>query len=385
MDDKEFIFRRTCQTQDLGVLQYNAEWDTDSEGDHQEESDLEEDQAKTTLMKIMTPKPEKMASILKEWADWDPAPEKKACTNVDKERNKAATARVTEIAIRLREELERKRQKVRKRKEFRKFMTWDNSEFKNFAPVEQITGNIKLAEQARRQNIIIFDWDDTLFPTWYLTEVVQPCSDAKYAKLPEDSMFHSSLAAHAKLVKQILSAASSVAHVYIVTLGNRPWVENSSDWFLPGLDMAGLLKELGIHVYYAREHVKQSDLIAAGMEDGVNAYTIAKRNAMKKCMKRECRKTGLKKVNAIAVGDSPAEMDAIRDVIWDEDADENRCKTVKFLSDPTLQALTSELLVFRSWISPLLAYDKDVDVDMGNPDAKAIENVLQASNSKVCF
>jgi len=416
--ERELLLRRTCRTQEIPILQNPTDWDTDSEQDLEEESDSEACalpdstqqetlQARTQqenlpnllqgnspnlvhqrqgLLTNLIPAEAKIPSIGKWdndiWKDSDPAPERRACTDQDKERLKAASVRVTEIAAGIRGELERKRQKVQKRKEFRKFMTWDNAEFTISPSVSLTAGMSNAVSPVKRENIIIFDWDDTLFPTWYLMEVVQPCLDSTDATLPEDSFFHDALAAHAKLVGQVLSAARSMAQVYIVTLGKRPWVEDSSRRFLPGLDMPSLLKRLGIHIYYAREHVNQNDRWAASLEDGVDVYMIAKRNGMKKCVKKALKKSGLKKVNAIAIGDSTAEIEAIQEVMWDDDADENRCKTVKFLSEPTLEALSSELQVLQSWISLLLAYDKDVDIDMGSPDKEAFPGMLPTPDAK---
>jgi len=223
------------------------------------------------------------------------------------------------------------------------------------------------SEKAQCNNVIIFDWDDTLFPTWYLTEVVQPCLHEKYAKLPEDSRFSDSLAAHAQLMKQVLQAASSVAQVYIVTLAQRQWVEDCCRWFLPGVDMTSLMKELGIRIYYARDYVSFNDRMAASLEDGVHLYTIAKRNAMKKCLRASCRKSGIRRVNVMAVGDSQAEIEAVRDVMWSEyDTDENRCKTVKFVSDPKIDQLASELEVLQSCMTPLLEAEWDADIDVAD-------------------
>lgn len=272
--------------------------------------------------------------------------------------------RQSDFSIQLREELEQ---------------MGDNIEFTKFVPTPGTPGSDNLQGHAAHQKVIIFDWDDTLFPTSYLKKVVRPTLDVECVTLADkQSVFHDTLAAHAQLVKQTLSAAASEAQVYIVTLGRQRWVEDSSDRFLPGLDMRAFLKQSGIRVYYAREHVTEVEQMTASCEEGVDEYTIAKRNAMNKCIKKARRRSGSQNVNVIAVGDSTSEIEAIHEVMWADDVDENLCKSIKFVSNPTIETLTSELSLLQYWIAPLLAYDKDIDLDLGKPDVKAIQGMLKS-------
>eukprot|EP00927_Polykrikos_kofoidii_P056859 TRINITY_DN50948_c0_g1_i1.p1 TRINITY_DN50948_c0_g1~~TRINITY_DN50948_c0_g1_i1.p1 ORF type:complete len:615 (-),score=114.32 TRINITY_DN50948_c0_g1_i1:145-1989(-) len=112
--------------------------------------------------------------------------------------------------------------------------------------------------------VVIFDWDDTLFPTSFLTHQVIPSFGQRQGAepgvlrtLPKDSEYYNALAHHGRIVEFVLRTARQVARVVIVTLSMEPWVEASSEHYLPGTDLKSLLKELDIPVFYSRAHVKE--------------------------------------------------------------------------------------------------------------------------------
>lgn len=223
-------------------------------------------------------------------------------------------------------------------------------------------------------NIIIFDWDDTLLPTWYLQDKVSPSlpANAREATVPKDSPFYEMLATHASTVKAMLTLARAVGQVAIVTLALRPWVLTSAERFLPGLDIPELLSRLGIPVYYAREHVKRPDACLAQVEEGVDIFTVAKRATMIKCLRKLSRKRKSARMNVISVGDSLAEKDAIKEVLWNM-CDEGMlatpvCKTVKFVYQPSAQQLGDELQLLAMWLRQMAGHGEDFDINMEDPE-----------------
>merc|ERR1712008_543953 len=119
---------------------------------------------------------------------------------------------------------------------------------------------------------------------------------------------------HASLVDETLRRACEHATVSIVTLAARPWVEDSARLFLPGLDLGSLLDELGIKVFYAREHVSPYEKRGASVEEGVDLYTIAKRNAMRHVLKP--MRKDQRRLNVVCIGDSCAEEVAVKEILW---------------------------------------------------------------------
>mmetsp|Transcript_66674 Transcript_66674/g.177593 ORF Transcript_66674/g.177593 Transcript_66674/m.177593 type:complete len:341 (-) Transcript_66674:150-1172(-) len=241
------------------------------------------------------------------------------------------------------------------------------------SPTSSASSPTSPVEEPRRP-LVIFDWDDTLFPTWYVTEVIQasmPAGQSKYSILPEDSPYFESLAAHARLVGETLQIAASFGQVAIVTLAARPWVDNSSEWFLPGLDLPELLLNLDIPVFYAREHVRKQEKMAARVEEGVDLFQVAKRNAMKHLIRKyspNADKTG----NVICLGDSVTEEIAIKEIMWSEDSGVAQCKTVKLLDDPTLEVLAMELQLVSSWFEKMIGYGDDFAISLNDTGSKLV-------------
>lgn len=216
--------------------------------------------------------------------------------------------------------------------------------------------------------VIIFDWDDTLFPTRHVTEVVKALHP-KDGPLPSESPYHLDLKAHAQIVQSVLlSAREVVGRVCIVTLARRPWVENSAAWYLPGLDFEKLFQELEIEIFYAREHITRPHIYNAQLEEGVDMFVIAKRNAMLKCL-RKLYGPSTKTMHVISVGDSTVEHLAAKEVLWccPQEAG-SYCKTIKLMSDPSVQNLTEELQVLTSWLQQIVACEKDFDISFESED-----------------
>lgn len=235
-------------------------------------------------------------------------------------------------------------------------------------------------------SVILFDWDDTLFPTAFLQETVLPKlgSLAKETGLPPDSQYFDTLAAHARMLRAVLTIARTVAQVAIVTLAVRPWVSTSSDRWLPGLNVTDLLKRLGIPIYYARENIKQGDACRAHIEEGVDIFTVAKRATMMKCLRKLYGRRSLTpaaRMNVISIGDSLAEKDALKEVLWascESQRDSQGkiitplCKTVKFVLHPSAALLGDELQLVAMWLRKMAIHTEDFDVsmDLGSEDLR---------------
>lgn len=220
--------------------------------------------------------------------------------------------------------------------------------------------------------IIIFDWDDTLLPTWFLQDQVYSSlpANAREATVPKDSPFYEMLATHASIVKAVLMLARAVGQVAIVTLALRPWVLTSAERFLPRLDLPELLCRLGIPVYYAREHMKRPDACLAQVEEGVAIFTVAKRATMMKCLRKLSRKRKHARMNVMSIGDSLAEKDAIKEVLWNmcDEGASPVCKTVKFVYQPTAQQLCDELQLLGMWLRRMASHVEDFDINMEDPE-----------------
>jgi hypothetical protein len=225
-----------------------------------------------------------------------------------------------------------------------------------------------------KNSVVLFDWDDTLFPTWFIMNVVRPCmppASFLHESLPSDSPFIEVLEAHAEVLRNTLQAARRVARVAIVTLARKPWVLSSANMFLPSLNLDTLLKELQIPIYYARESVNAAlNSQLRHVDEGVDPYKVAKRCAMKKCLNKFYKGSTLK-WNVVSIGDSTIERDAIKDLLWSSEELKEcpHCKTLKFVEDPTLEQLGNELQVAGRALNQVLYHPEDLDFSFDSPES----------------
>lgn len=222
----------------------------------------------------------------------------------------------------------------------------------------------------------MFDWDDTLCPSWFLKQV-SASKDEIEGPIDERSPHFEALAGLAKSIEHTLRAARTLGRVVIVTLAMRGWVHRSSRLYLPGLDLENLLYSLDIPIFYARETVSRRHVDTAELEGGVDLTTIAKMKVMSKVLRRLSRKS-IAWTNIISIGDSNQERDAITEFLWSYDEDTQRnvlCKTVKFFEKPSVEVLEAELAILRRFLNPMVSCSEDFDLhiedcnDVWSPDA----------------
>eukprot|EP00418_Pyrodinium_bahamense_P071808 CAMPEP_0179090684 /NCGR_PEP_ID=MMETSP0796-20121207/41385_1 /TAXON_ID=73915 /ORGANISM="Pyrodinium bahamense, Strain pbaha01" /LENGTH=391 /DNA_ID=CAMNT_0020788259 /DNA_START=48 /DNA_END=1223 /DNA_ORIENTATION=+ len=253
---------------------------------------------------------------------------------------------------------------------------------------EDVPGSVP-AGPLERTTYIIFDWDDTLLPTSFVCDAVKICPP-KYAatalsrrnglrrggakvvagpRLSQDFPCYGALQKHADLVHQLLTAASGLARVAIVTSASRPWVFESAEQYLPGLDLTGLLQDLQIPVYYAHEH-RRPDSAA---EEDMDILVSCKRNAMAEFLQQASSGVDTLR-NVMSIGDSLIEKDAVKAVLREDlqtpsqtPSQRPLCKTVKLMPDPTLKQLSEELHLLRLHLRRLALHCNDFDLCVNMP------------------
>eukprot|EP00928_Gymnodinium_smaydae_P000691 TRINITY_DN10266_c0_g1_i2.p1 TRINITY_DN10266_c0_g1~~TRINITY_DN10266_c0_g1_i2.p1 ORF type:complete len:481 (-),score=59.19 TRINITY_DN10266_c0_g1_i2:90-1403(-) len=234
-----------------------------------------------------------------------------------------------------------------------------------------------------RETLVFLDFDDTLFPSTWLEQVLPPSSQNTLPALHDLRIFDAdavaSLTRHESVVISFLRTVAALAgEVVIVTLATPEWVESCMRNFLPRI--VDELAELKIRISYAREALSRHKVRGAALE-GKDVLPLMKRAAMKTAIKRfysQRPKQSWK--NCISIGDSTAERDALEELMFTRFQCSPsgvqkvvRCKTVKFLSSPSLNDLTSELELMISLFSALAHYDGDISYDIhASDDMEAI-------------
>ena len=172
----------------------------------------------------------------------------------------------------------------------------------------------------QHNSIIIFDWDDTLLPTSFLTP--GGVFDEEMC-LPE--MEAEKLLSIERCVLQLLTEAVEKGNVYIITNAGRGWVEYSANRFFPSI-MHVLEK---IKIISARG---QYEKIFPGnsRQWKIEAFLNLQKNVNMKLV-----------TNIICIGDSLFEMEAGR--ILASKFTEAFIKTIKFREAPKLDELIKQL------------------------------------------
>merc|ERR1719253_1541112 len=193
---------------------------------------------------------------------------------------------------------------------------------------------------------VIFDWDDTLFPTSYVKHVEDSECPLRAAAMKND------LTLHASTVKTLLQTARKFARVAIVTLATDDWVHNAAkDYFnTEYFVFEDLLTDLDIPIFSARNH-----LLKSGMLTRASCQVKAKRDAMAQCLDNYLLKTGMEARNIISIGDSTVEQRAVKEAA----SATNGCwKSVligQFTETRPLGSLTLELRDLTHCIGQLVA------------------------------
>jgi hypothetical protein len=170
------------------------------------------------------------------------------------------------------------------------------------------------------QTISIFDWDDTLFPTSFLSAV-------GFDKVETETRVQMILSKIDKCVYKLLQKALRVGRTYIVTNAMKNWVETSSEMYLPLT--YGLISKNEISVVSARAQYEKSH---------PNDPKRWKQEAFLD-IKASLEKSVF--TNMIVAGDSTIELEAAQHV--SKGLEQAILKTIKLKQGPSLEELSKQL------------------------------------------
>eukprot|EP00931_Biecheleriopsis_adriatica_P115664 TRINITY_DN91433_c0_g1_i1.p1 TRINITY_DN91433_c0_g1~~TRINITY_DN91433_c0_g1_i1.p1 ORF type:complete len:705 (+),score=167.55 TRINITY_DN91433_c0_g1_i1:80-2194(+) len=204
---------------------------------------------------------------------------------------------------------------------------------------------------------LIFDWDDTLCPTWWLRCVMQPSLSRV-----DISAYNPQLTEHAGRIETLLRSAKSVGNVDIVTLANKQWLDQTIRWLgMGGVDLYAVLQELNIAVHYATP-IPDSE-VPAGQE----APVLAKKVCMQRIMDKYYGTAAKSKVamHAMSLGDQPAEAVALKEVmkeaqrkVWSRPI----CKVLRFPEEPMIEDIGVTLQQVTAHLPSLVQRTGDFDL-----------------------
>lgn len=187
----------------------------------------------------------------------------------------------------------------------------------------------------KHQTVIIFDWDDTLLPTRYLSSL----DTAPW--LLEQQL--ESIEAQARW---LLETAMRFGHVFIITNAKSGWVEQSATQWIPGLlPLLGQIPIISAQSRYGKRF--PSDI----GQWKVQAFLDVQRQFDADVL-----------TNLVALGDSEWEMDATR--IMGKEFMTALVKTIKFQEGPSAADLVKQLRMVASKFEKILANARSMKVSL---------------------
>ena len=191
----------------------------------------------------------------------------------------------------------------------------------------------------KHNSIIIFDWDDTLLPTSFLTKDGVTYEDLKISKFDEDTLMKLD-----QIVLKILTEAVEKGNVYIITNAGKGWLEYSASMFYPSV--VPILKK--IKIISARDEYEKM-YPGDSRQWKIEAFLNLQKNLNLKLV-----------TNIICLGDSLYEMEAGR--ILASRFTEAFIKTVKFKEAPNLDELLKQLKVVSSQFGIIYSRIKNLTI-----------------------
>jgi hypothetical protein len=221
------------------------------------------------------------------------------------------------------------------------------------SPRRRRDGAGSFARPSQRENLIIFDWDDTLLPTTWL-HGQGLLEDGAVPLSIEQGL---QLQALAGLVAATLDAAKKRGAVCIVTNAEPGWVEESCRAFMPSLQ----LHLQDVRIVSARgDHEKHGQFAPTAwkclaFEGVVRDFCHSARDDAHLAPRR----------SIVSLGDSEYEMEALW---WVSSGTKCHAKTLKFVRRPGLERLKEQHELVASIVDELIDHDGNLDYEVGVED-----------------
>lgn len=269
--------------------------------------------------------------------------------------------------------------------------------------------NTQFMFSTKRQTVIIFDWDDTLFPTTYVRDDMELAWQKPMREQQLDSKEKADITKKLeeceKNVIKLIKQASGLGKVILVTLARSPWVTQSCRNFFP--KCGALIEEMKVPVVYAQTgiQVDYDKMQMKSNEEIERFWSGIKGKAIASEVKQfYSQYEGQSWKNIISIGDSDFERlgtqaataDYVRrtgmssESVGEQEVDGHvfnvRTKTFKLVDQPTIEELTVEVTMLQKWLGFMVNLDGSFDVNLENVEdadsLQRIEKTLQVTKPK---
>lgn len=206
------------------------------------------------------------------------------------------------------------------------------------------------SQQMPLVHTIVFDWDDSLFPTTAMAGFNKSTATPLSA-LPET--IRHQMHAIDYTAASVLRLASSMAPLYIVTNGSTAWFESSGSTYLPST--WACVRQL--------EHDHKLVFISARdmYEHTTSDPTLWKRYAFQNILKERMQSAPGAAANLLSIGDGPAEAAATHFLQTHHPVGTVYAKQVRLAQKPSLTTFLSELDHVGRYLKSWMADHHNVD------------------------
>lgn len=246
------------------------------------------------------------------------------------------------------------------------------------------------SDAARRRyssrSVIVFDWDDTLFPT---THIFEHCTET-WEQLRNEARHPGFVVSRAtcsmgswvclQTAESLLREAASLGEVCVVTMAATGWVEACCRVLVP--ELLELMKKLCIKVIYARETMPGSH----GPESAEESFSqVCKQRAIERALRQMSRqasrqlRTLVRWRCVLSIGRRHAERLALRELLLREDIADLAlhlrgcgCKTVTLAEQPRLGGLLAQLRILVACLGKVLRHEGDLDIHFGEAKKRCV-------------
>jgi len=265
--------------------------------------------------------------------------------------------------------------------------------------LNKLDSQLQFAEQ--NQTVIVFDWDDTLFPTSYVQDglgldwsvPLEQQSSLRGSKTLQQTQDRMKTCQDRAIA--ILRKAMELGHVVLLTLASSGWVEMSCNNFYP--EVGKLLRLSNTPIVYAQEKMKREQVHYdksqfKNSEEVERFWGLAKGRAISDELdKFYSQYEGQSWKNVLSIGDSSFERYGLlaatsaymqggkledtsavwnpsQEGCWQKDTDGKvmklRAKCCKLLDDPDVEELSLQLDMVLNWLPHMVSLDTGFDLDM---------------------
>lgn len=188
------------------------------------------------------------------------------------------------------------------------------------------------------KNLIIFDWDDTLFPTYWVVQNKINIADEK-----DRNKYIVLFSKLDLLLYNILEKCTKVGDVVIVTNATAKWIMISSS------------------IIPMTQKLLRSKILVISARDAYQKRFPDQMNLWKK--KVFANTINNKYNNVISVGDAEYEFYALIDLYnYKNYLKQQLLKTVKLNREPSFNDLIDELTIFNTSISKIVTHKNHIDL-----------------------